>query len=341
MRTPPRREARALALEYVRRAELGLEPHPRLAHVGLAELHAAATRVGAAFARAAYFGRHDDRFDPYLTPSLPAALLAHAGRTCHLVSASALERTPAGAVRLQHQVYGSFNALCPEEPFWEQPTVVERRAEAYGSFGYTGYLLDRDKVLTCWHGWEHMAHEEQYAVFDYALAPGRPEPTLLPADRVLAVEPYPLRTAAHESDDERIDTDWVVLRLGTPATHLASIPPPRFGRARRGRAAYALGHPRGLPLKLADHGVVLAVRGRTFRTDLDTCVGNSGSPVFDARTHALVGLVVEGQKDQGDFEPVPARGCYVSNRIDGLVTGQSSVTADAFAPAVTSLLATR
>lgn len=335
---------RALAHEYVRRTALGLDPHPKLAHLSTAALEAVAVTRGAEFVRTAYFAPRDDRRDPYVGPTLPPVVGAHARRTCLVVAASAFARASDGRVRLHHQVYGSYNALCRTEPFWDQPAVLERRDESYGGFGYTAYLLDAETLLTCWHGWEHMADEAQHAVFDYAIgAPARTsdEPTSLPAERVYAIHPYPLGMPARTSDSAPIVGDWVVLRLERPVTHLGPLAPTRFARPRRGRAVYALGHPRGLPLKLTDSARVLATDGATFRTDLDTYVGNSGSPVFDATTHSLVGLVVEGQKDEGDFEAVPALGCYVSNRIDSKLAGQSSVTADSFGPAVTALLATR
>lgn len=334
-----RRRSLALALEHARRVTLGLAPHPALAHVSPGELAAAAARHGAEFAHTAYFAPRDDRRDPYLEPRSSRAVVAHARRTCQLVSASALEFRSDGRVRLHHQVYGSYNALCHTEPFWEQPAVLERRAESYGAFGYSGYLLTPHAILTCWHGWEHLSYEPQFAVFDYAVAPGGDDPTLLPRDRVLAVAPYPVAGPESHDGAAHCEGDWVVLGLQQAVTHLGAVRPPELRDARRRRGVYALGHPRGLPLKLVENGTVLAVTGCTFRTDLDTYVGNSGSPVFDARTHALVGVVTDGQKDEGDFEAVPALGCYVANRIDGLVTGQTSVTASAFAPAVTALLA--
>lgn len=334
-----RRYERALALEHVRRVELGLAPHPALAHVAPAVLAAAAARYGADFRHAAYFAPHDDRRDPHVGPRPARAVLAHARRVCQIVSASALEFLSDGTVRLHHQIYGSYNALCRTEPFWEQPTVMERRAESYDAFGYTGYLLAPHALLTCWHGWEHMAYEPQFAVFDYAIEPGRADPTRLPADRVRAIAPYPLARAPAGAGESPCDGDWVVLRLEERVSHLADLPAARVDTTRRGRSVYTLGHPRGLPLKLATSGRVLAVEACVFRTDLDTYVGNSGSPVFDARTHALVGVVIEGQKDEGDFEAVPSLGCYVSNRIDGLITGQSAVKSDAFASAVTAVVA--
>jgi V8-like Glu-specific endopeptidase len=288
--------------------------------------------------RVGYYGPRDDRRDPFVTPGLPAPLLAHARRTCSIVGASAIARAPDGVARLQAQVYGSFNALCRDEPFWDQPAVMERRLERLGDFGYTGYLLGPDTVLTCWHGWEQMAHEPQFAVFGYALRPDGASPLDRPADCVYEISPYPLARPPGDDDASPCEGDWVVLRLERPVAPgavAATLAAPAFAPARRGRAVYTLGYPRGLPLKLADAAHVRELGAGTFRADLDTYVGNSGSPVFDAASHALVGIVVEAQKGEGDFVASPALGCYVSNRIDRDVAGALAVAAACFAEAAT------
>jgi hypothetical protein len=289
---------------------------------------------GDAVRPAGWFAPTDDRCDPYVTPNVAPDTLAHARRTCCVLGAGAIVRRGDGGARLTWQPYGSFNALCRTEPFWDQPTVLERRMEVPEAFGYTAYLVAPDLLLTCWHGWEQAAGEPQFAVFDYAVRADGTSPTELPPQRVYAISPYPAARAPSPDGAAVCEGDWVLLRLERRVAHLGTLAPTRIAPVQVGRGVYALGHPRGLPVKLASNASVLSAEAGAFRTDLDTYVGNSGSPVFDATTHALVGLVVEAQKDDGDFVPAPALGCYVSNRIERPAPGQVSIDASCFAPAL-------
>jgi Trypsin-like peptidase domain len=284
--------------------------------------------------RVAWFAPRDDRREPFTTPGVPAAMQRHAARTCYLIGATAIASRRTGRVRLHHEGYGSANSLCADEPFREQPVVVERQGAIPGDFGYTGYLVGPDRVLTCWHGWEYFSGRAQLAIFGYALHPGGAAATELPASQVLAVAAYPADRPPPAAAPGSCSGDWVVLRLEHPVTHLGELASPRLATPRPGRSVYALGHPRGLPLKLAADGVVLGATDGALRTNLDTFVGNSGSPIFDADSHALVGLVIEGQKGQDDFAPASARRCYATNRIDVPAEGQLSVPAGCFASAV-------
>lgn len=323
----------ALRAEHWRRQVAGLEPHPRFAHLDDAALAASLGHDAPAAVPVAWFGPADDRRDPWSTPGLAPALLHHAARTCYLVGGGAIARRRARRVQLHHVPYGDYHGLCRDDPFWCQPAVIERSGGAVTGFGYTGYLLDAHTVLTCWHGWEHFGARALVAVFGHHATSDCESPRELPAAQVLPVAARPARVPASGGAGGSAD-DWVLLRLEHPVTHLGALEPPRLDAPRAGHAVYTLGHPLGLPLKLADRASVLATEELLFRSDLDTFTGNSGSPVFDAQTHALVGLVIEGQKDEGDFEPVPARGCYVARQVGRHLVGQLGVAAGAFASAV-------
>jgi hypothetical protein len=55
------------------------------------------------------------------------------------------------------------------------------------------------------------------------------------------------------------------------------------------------GHPCGLPLKYSPGACVGEITENYFRADLDVYSGNSGSPVFCAETHELIGIVSRAQ----------------------------------------------
>jgi V8-like Glu-specific endopeptidase len=71
-----------------------------------------------------------------------------------------------------------------------------------------------------------------------------------------------------------------------------------------------IGHPSGLPTKIADGANVISKSGRYFSANLDTYGGNSGSAVFNARTGEVEGILVRGATDY-----LNQGGCRVSNRL--------------------------
>ena len=83
---------------------------------------------------------------------------------------------------------------------------------------------------------------------------------------------------------------------------------------------FVIGHPTGIPLKIAGDATVVSSgtdvyvnrngaskkwsdNGYSFLTNLDTFHGNSGSPVFNANTLLVEGILVKGDND---YEPAPA-----------------------------------
>ena len=328
--------ARAIANEMRRRFDNELQPHTLLAHLTNSELVQALAMRSVQLKHAAWYAPIDDRKDPFIASAISPGVYAHASRTCYLIGAAAIASQNAKRVRLHHTNYGTYNSLCADEPFTNQPVVVEHSAESYGDYGYTGYLIEPDQVLTCWHGWKDFSYEPQIAIFGYAATSGGEYPTELDSENVVPVHLYPAKRPARLQSTNCVADDWVVLRLERPVTHIKLAFRHRLGAPRVGQAVYTLGYPCGLPLKLADNATVLSESSQEFRANLDTYSGNSGSPVFDALTHDLLGLVVAGQKGHGDFEAVPARNCYVSNRIDHEVTGQVALSSMCFEAAVNS-----
>jgi S1-C subfamily serine protease len=78
-----------------------------------------------------------------------------------------------------------------------------------------------------------------------------------------------------------------------------------------GTKLFVIGHPTGLPQKIADGASVkianavsyidpigsIIRKANFFTANLDTYAGNSGSPVFNKRTGKVEGILVQGAED--------------------------------------------
>jgi hypothetical protein len=118
-------------------------------------------------------------------------------------------------------------------------------------------------------------------VFGYTATAGRAS-TVFPASDVRMAQSIVLDRAR----------DLAVVTLDRPVAGREPLAL-RSGRTvGDGEPLYLIGHPIGLPAKLADNGVVLDNHGADFfETDLDAMACNSGSPVFSATGRDVVGVL--------------------------------------------------
>lgn len=94
-------------------------------------------------------------------------------------------------------------------------------------------------------------------------------------------------------------TDYAVIRLDRKAAGRAPLAINRKGGLKTGDKLFVIGNPDGLPIKIAGGAKVRSMPEGApyFFTDLDTFHGNSGSPVFNARTFRIEGILVRGDND--------------------------------------------
>ena len=183
--------------------------------------------------------------------------------------------------------WANVDALCPGEPFAEQP------AAAFCS----GVLVDWDLVLTAGHCTRAFAIEDMNVVFDYHYtAPG--ELAVRDGDIVQVAEIVSEALGSGEND-ARLDYAW--LRLAEP------VAPPREPtpiRVRRGAlklddTVVSIGSGGGVPMKFDAGGRVRNVREEQsdyFVGDSDTSHGQSGGGAFDSDL-ALIGILARGGND--------------------------------------------
>jgi hypothetical protein len=130
------------------------------------------------------------------------------------------------------------------------------------------------------------------------------DPTAVPASDVFSCA----AVLGRHYDEE--GADWALVRLDRPASPRRPLATRTSGEAAAGEPLFVIGHPSGLPTKIAGGAAVRDASARDFFTaNLDTYGGNSGSAVFGARTGLVEGILARGEDD------FAARGdCRVSKR---------------------------
>ncbi len=225
-------------------------------------------------------------------------------------NASVKYDSASASYKLQTVNFGERLNLCPDEKFREQPI---------GAF-CSGSLVGEDLVMTAGHCITDEAKcADTKIVFGYAVkSPNSQAVTSMPASEVYSCKSIVKRQlgpepTADNPDGVGLGPDYALIKLDRKVTGHKPLPINRNGGLSKGTPLFVIGHPVGLPVKLADDSTVRdAQQDGYFIADLDTFGGNSGSPVFNARTNLIEGILVRGDTD---FERSPA-GCTVSYRTE-------------------------
>jgi hypothetical protein len=187
--------------------------------------------------------------------------------------------------------------LCASERFLDQPVPAI----------CSGFLVAPDLVATAGHCVVGLLECTETAfVFGFRmLGPGRPI-LKFPKSQVYFCGGI---AGIHETDE--VD-DWVVLRLDREVPDHAPLAIRRSGKVSNSQGLIVIGHPLGLPAKVAGGARVREnAEPGFFRSNLDTYAGNSGSAVLDAETLLVEGILVSGEEDF-----VESGDCLVTNRCE-------------------------
>ncbi len=221
----------------------------------------------------------DDRIDLY--DETDPERREWAASTCGLVSNSSLQENNNGTFTLRTSAYD----VCAEEPFSNQPTAAF----------CTGFMVGEDLIATAGHCYDSSDLSSTRFVFGFVMEDAdTPVLTFAGEDVYQGVEILGRALGGNE--------DYAVIRVDRPivAPGARAFPLRREGNIAVGASVGVIGHPAGLPLKLA-FGDNTAVRSNDntgfFVANLDTYGGNSGSPVINPLTGTIEGILVRGEND--------------------------------------------
>ncbi len=234
----------------------------------------------------------DNRLDLYeVTSSLQRRL---ADSTVALIKTSSIQ-TGAATSRIVAQTFRQSYNLCSSEKFGEQ----ENAAFCSGS------LVAPDVIATAGHCVRSLRDcGETKFVFGYAVKTKGVQPR-----EVANSEIYSCKQIIH-TEVLASGSDFALIRLDRAVSNHIPLVTRKRGSVKVGDSLVVIGHPVGLPTKVAGGAKVRSIQPtQHFVANLDTYGGNSGSAVFNSKTGVIEGILVRGDNDfvyQGS--------CTVSNR---------------------------
>lgn len=211
--------------------------------------------------------------------------------------------------------------VCGIERFAKQPTAAN----------CSGFLVSKNKLVTAGHCMQTASDCANSSwVFEYKA--DFPTQSNITVDKSNV---YKCKKIVSQKLDSSSEADYAVIELVRDVVDRAPVKYRLKGKPAVGDALVVIGHPSGLPTKIADGASVRKLNNVYLTANLDTYGGNSGSAVFNATTGIVEGILVRGETD---YNYDRTRGCRVSNVIansegDGedvtlitIVTGLDTVT---------------
>ena len=173
-------------------------------------------------------------------------------------------------------------ALCSDEPFIDQPApaVCTGFLVAPNLIATTGHCINDSSVCT-----------DMAFVFGFTMT-GPSSPVLnFDASEVYFCNGIIARV-------QTADSDWALIQLDRDVTNHEPLAIRKSGIISNGQDLSVIGHTIGLPRKYADNAWVQEnLLLSSFYANLDTFMGNSGSPVINMSTYEVEGILFAGNPD--------------------------------------------
>jgi V8-like Glu-specific endopeptidase len=254
----------------------------------------------------------DDRIDVY--QETDPGRLAQARSTCGILTRNRLVDNNDGT----YTILTPFFDVCPSEPFSSQPVPMF----------CTGFMVGDRRITTAGHCLDEGSLSNAAIVFGFEMLDASTPVTTVNADQVYFPTTVISQALSGTVDYCVFDVDRDITAPGASA-----LPLRPSGSVELGQQVGVIGHPSGLPMKIAFGASTVVTKiddENVFEANLDTYGGNSGSPVFDQATGVVEGILVTGATDYVIIEEngVP---CRVSNVLDDSVGSEGVTRSSVFA----------
>jgi V8-like Glu-specific endopeptidase len=179
---------------------------------------------------------------------------------------------------------GEMFKLCPEERFRNQPSAAN----------CSGTLVAPDIIMTAAHCYDLAKSTcKEYAwVFDFKVSKENQSSVTVSSDKVFECEEVVLKEM-----DLKNGIDHALIKLKKPVTDREVAILRKKGSVLASDPLVLIGHPSGLPTKVAADAYVLEVMKNSFTSNVDAFSINSGSGVFNSITGEVEGILSSGQAD--------------------------------------------
>lgn len=235
----------------------------------------------------------DNRKDVF--ESTDSALVELSKSTAAMISMDNLKSLTNGDIQIMAGTLES-RGICEKERFSQQISAAN----------CSGFLVAPNVLVTAGHCIKSEADCASYKwVFDFKV-----DHADQGAVNVSKSDVYSCKKIISRTLDQISKDDYAVIELDRKAEDRRPLTFRKKGKITKGAAIAVIGHPTGLPTKIADGANVRSLSTKFFVANLDTYGGNSGSAVFNTKTGEVEGILVRGEND---YVYNSSLGCQVSN----------------------------
>lgn len=215
--------------------------------------------------------------------------------TAAMISLENLRRVNSSEIQISSQTLES-RGVCKKERFSQQMSGAN----------CSGFLVAENILVTAGHCIKSQVDCDGFKwVFDYKVDYADQGIVNVASSNV-----YTCKRIIERKLDQISKNDYAVIELDRK-TDRRPLSFRRKGKISMGTPLVVIGHPSGLPTKIADGAKVRSLSTLFFVANLDTYGGNSGSAVFNTKTSEVEGILVRGEND---YVYDDEEGCQVSYR---------------------------